>query len=417
MNNSNLQNKIPLILITQSFPFGIAESSFLKEEIKVLSRVYNVHIVSRNPNDIQYVEVPDNVTLYRYNPSTKYNVLYLLIQTLCTFSLYAEILDIFRKKKNLIFSIKKCMRVQMRILHFKRFLKGIRQKIEGNVIWYSYWNDYSCFSATIVKRKGDFVISRLHGGDLYELDINNNYQPFKCLYNKNVDWFSFISYKGLSYFNDTYYDVSSKASVNYLGVPERVTSYNFTDRKDVKIISFSYVRDIKRIDKIVDALSIINEIKVKWVHIGGRYIFDQIKKYAHHKLNNKVNIDYEFLGEMKNEDALSYISKNEFDFLVNVSSTEGMPMTMMEAFSMSLPVIGTKVGGVPEVITHGINGFLLDVDFSNEDLSKMLLNYVSLPFDSKCTLRANAKETWKLKFYDVSNYNSYVKLLKDNFRL
>ena len=303
----------------------------------------------------------------------------------------------------------------MRTLHFYDYLKKVRSKIDGTVIFYSYWNVYSCFAATLAKKKGDFIISRLHGGDLYELEINGFYQPYKRIYNKKVDLFSFISNKGLTYFNNTYYDVSDKAMVNYLGVPEHKTSYTFTNRRNIKIVSFSYVRDIKRIDRIIDSLSIIDEVDVEWVHIGGRYIFEQVKDYAKLKLMDKKNIHYEFLGEMKNEDALNYISCHEFDFLVNVSSTEGMPMTMMEAFSMSLPVIGTMVGGVPEVVKHGINGYLLNIDFTNNDFVKILLDYRDLPFSAKCMIRENAKNTWKDNFYDVQNYDSFTDLLITKF--
>jgi glycosyltransferase involved in cell wall biosynthesis len=47
------------------------------------------------------------------------------------------------------------------------------------------------------------------------------------------------------------------------------------------------------------------------------------------------------------------------------SYVEGMPMALLEAMSWGLPVIATAVGGVPEVLTHEVNGLLLapgDID-------------------------------------------------------
>lgn len=168
---------------------------------------------------------------------------------------------------------------------------------------------------------------------------------------------------------------------------------------------------------LIDTLSSDDSINIHWTHIGARYLYEQIKEYAKEKLNSKSNIDYQFLGEMKNEDALEYISSHEFDFLINVSSTEGMPMTMMEAFSMSIPVIGTKVGGVPEVVRHGYNGFLLDVDFKDNDLIAVLRDYAQLPFDKKQDLRIHAKETWRTTFYDKVNYEKFSQLLIDKYNL
>ena len=41
------------------------------------------------------------------------------------------------------------------------------------------------------------------------------------------------------------------------------------------------------------------------------------------------------------------------------SHVEGMPMALLEAMSWGLPTIATAVGGVPEIITHEVNGLLI----------------------------------------------------------
>lgn len=52
---------------------------------------------------------------------------------------------------------------------------------------------------------------------------------------------------------------------------------------------------------------------------------------------------------------------HEFDAFVLPSHTEGLPRVVLEAQATGTPVIATRVGGVPEVITHGETGLLCDV--------------------------------------------------------
>jgi glycosyltransferase involved in cell wall biosynthesis len=48
------------------------------------------------------------------------------------------------------------------------------------------------------------------------------------------------------------------------------------------------------------------------------------------------------------------------DVVVIPSLTEGLPMTLLEAMASRRPVISTRVGAIPDVIDHGINGVLIE---------------------------------------------------------
>lgn len=58
------------------------------------------------------------------------------------------------------------------------------------------------------------------------------------------------------------------------------------------------------------------------------------------------------------DDARSYLSA--FDIFLMPSLKEGLPYGLLEAGAAGLACIGSKVGGIPEIITHGVTGILID---------------------------------------------------------
>ena len=72
-----------------------------------------------------------------------------------------------------------------------------------------------------------------------------------------------------------------------------------------------------------------------------------------------------FLGQMNNEELLEADSTKKI--LLMASSQEGFPMAIAEAFSLGVPVISTDTGDISRFLKNNENGFLLPVDFREED--------------------------------------------------
>lgn len=57
---------------------------------------------------------------------------------------------------------------------------------------------------------------------------------------------------------------------------------------------------------------------------------------------------------------------------------EGLPMVILEAIACGVPIIATKVEGIPEIIEDGINGFIVEAGVVNE-LSKQIVKLMQEP--------------------------------------
>ena len=63
-----------------------------------------------------------------------------------------------------------------------------------------------------------------------------------------------------------------------------------------------------------------------------------------------------------------------FDALVLPSANEGTPVSVIEALAGGRPVVATRVGGVPDVVRDGVDGFLVepgDIDALAERLGRL----------------------------------------------
>lgn len=84
------------------------------------------------------------------------------------------------------------------------------------------------------------------------------------------------------------------------------------------------------------------------------------------------------------------------DIVVRPSEMEGLPINVIEAMLMAKPVIATNIAGVPEMIDHGCNGFMIDVG----DVSGLARNLIHILEDDtrKNAIGQAARDTALAKF-------------------
>jgi glycosyltransferase involved in cell wall biosynthesis len=290
---------------------------------------------------------------------------------------------------------------------------------------YSFFLTEATLAAALLKNKYKLkIVTRLHGYDLYFERENNNYLPFRPYLLEQLSQLFFISQNGLTYFKDRLKITSpieeKKLSLNYLGTTQhKAPNLLKTDLypQHLVIVSNSWVLPLKRLHLIADALRLMPKDKmITWIHFGDTIGIE--KEYCDSFFNNvadlkltHTNINFILKGATDRDDILAFYHQNRIDVLVNVSATEGVPISMMEAFSSGFSVIGTNVGGVSEIVNDGVNGYLLNPNPTVQEIANVLIKFQQLSDEEKTKFQQSAYETWQKKFDAMKNSDIFVKNL------
>ena len=105
---------------------------------------------------------------------------------------------------------------------------------------------------------------------------------------------------------------------------------------------------------------------------------------------------------MPNNDLRDYVAEHSFDCFVSASSTEGLPISIVEAFSFGIPAVATSAGGTNELV-NSQTGILLPVELTPRDLADALLTIKSLSPDEAINMRKAAYDRWKTTFVASDN--------------
>ncbi len=405
-----------LFLITKTYPFGHGEQ-YITNELKYLSLVFKRIIIY--PNDYyqkeieHHKELPTNVEILNFNQklsiSNKNNVadyLYLLRHTILEFFLTDDKINFFRNFKwNLInfwtqYQISK---------HLSVFIK--KNNYSSNCIFYSYWFHKSAILLSILKDKKYIqkFVSRAHSVDLYHQDwgiINEQIKvpPFKMFKLKHSTAIFPVSKHGTDYLKNKYPAYSKKIKTHYLGVMNNQVLSNFPINNNMfHIVTCSGIDLNKRVHKLAEALLQIKH-QVLWTHFGNGNLL--------HKLEETIkqlpkNITVHLKGNTPNQEIQTFYKEENINLFVNLSIVEGLPVSIMEAMSHSIPILATNVYGTPEAVNNQENGLLIDVDFTLGELEQKL-NYCIENKDLLYKMGLNSKGMYLEKFNAEKNYLQFA---------
>lgn len=448
-----------LLFLTDRFPYGKGEA-FIENEIEYIAHAFDkVYImpVGLTVNVKEQRGLPVNITvlppantrdLYENGRPSKLqrvvwglkNMVWWSIKTLFSSDFREEIRGLKKQAKLNVATFKAVIRTIAPVLrnevHFKKELSKINLSGEDEIYIYSYWVNGLILkmdgilgslyekSNAVTKSGGiKLVFSRAHRHDLYDDARECGYIPLKDKVIDGIDRLYLISEDGIEYIteknekNKHKYRLSFLGTKDYLegeGKQEYIERAEGEDKgraeeKVLKIVSCSFVIPVKRIERIIESLSLVEGISIEWTHFGGGQDLEKMKKYGEEKLSCKNNIEYNFAGYINNVDLMKYYKNNRVDLFLNVSENEGIPVSIMEAMSFGIPIIATAVGGTKEAIAPGENGYLLDRDFDNNTLAKLIVEYGEKTREDKESFRLASRNLWEERFSAKNNYRDFVR--------
>ena len=403
-----------LLVLAKEFPYGQYEQ-YMETEERYYTRFDKVWIAAL---DLREKTVRSKRDLHSkaevipvwYRSRIFYHLGCLTIMT--DGNLYKEIFELKRTHRLTKQRIMNLLYYLSKAHHEARVIdKALKNEDKQDILIYSYRFEYQPYVALLLKKKWgnrQKIVCRAHGYDLYEERNINNYIPMRSVLLNEVDYVFPCSDCGVKYIKNKFRIGKAQVDVRYLGTSDHGEKVFSSGKEPLSILSCSNVLKVKRIDKIIDALSLIRDIPIEWTHFGEGELMDELREYAGDKLGSNVKVS--FAGNIANTELMKRYAAKDFYVFLNVSSSEGLPVSVMEAMSFGIPCIATDVGGTGEIVKND-HGTLISKDAAPGEIEEAIRAVYNMNEEDYQTLRHNARRFWENHFDADHNYNDFLKEL------
>ena len=273
---------------------------------------------------------------------------------------------------------------------------------KNETVFYDYWFQNSTLALSLLKYKGYIYsfVSRGHGYDIYDERMPSTGIRFRKWIIKQVDKVFIISNFGANYFRSKISkEFQEKIIVSRLGVYDPMLEHVAIDNEVITVVSCSSLLPFKRVEKIPMLLSNFS-CKIHWIHFGDGITKEEVLKNC---LKLPENVTFVLKGHVDNKEILTFYKLNTVDLLISLSTSEGIPVSMMEAISYGIPVFAVNVGGVSEIVIDNKTGKLVPEEYDDSKLFKALQSTILTNFDRK-----EIRRFFKEKYNARNNYKGFI---------
>lgn len=380
-----------LLLLTQTFPFGPGEA-FLAPELDRLRQSFEVIVApayrpSGPPRGAAgSVEVDTSLAAESIVSPIAPVRFRRSLATAMRGEFSARRGEILRSPRKLAF-------LTYYMLRGARAARWIRTRIaerpEVATLVYGYWSNAEAFGAALASEQDSIpFVCRAHGGDLYERADVFGYLPFRSFIVDRARAVLTVSDHGRDHLHRRHPRAASRIVTARLPIelPSGATEAPSSD--PIVVASCSSAASIKRLPLIASTVATLAaqrpDRRFRWSHIGVDTA-SLLRMLAASPAPS--NLDVEGSGWVSPSEVRGILLREKPSVFVNLSSTEGLPVTIIEAMGLGIPVVATRAGGTGEFVDESV-GAILPIEVLPEAAASALADAIDRGEELRTAARA-----------------------------
>lgn len=417
-----------LVIAVQSYPYGYGDP-FLQSELEVLHEFFDRIVLVPD-----IASMPRETPLFRVPPKTFVMPVALSRAQLALWSILASrphrLVHVFTRAirdarlatvaGTLRATLAFAGRVEDFAQRFEEALNDLGLPREGLHL-YSYWFDEHSDAFAHIRNNDPRIraFSRAHGYDLYFERHSPAHLPFRAEIAARLDRVFTVSDHGRRYLLQKSGVPEDRIRVSRLGTEPGALRLCDPLPDTVRLLSVAFIAPVKNLELMIEAVAALRGGPgVEWHHVGGvnegpgtKEYVEKIRQMVRDRLDGKDAVRYRLHGTKTPVEIRAFLSHEPIDLFVNTSHSEGLPVSIMEAMSYGLPVVAPSVGGIPEILHDGVNGFLLPASPGVTDVVAAVRRFHAMTFDEKQRMRHAAFQTWEREFDPRRNYSDLARAM------
>lgn len=396
-----------LIVFSNSFPFGRGEQ-FLESEIPVIAEYFKEVILQPMTygGDRTARKTPGNVLVRSpIFPERRQEKLLVSLRDIFRYPDLRREFFRFRVPLSRDRFYNHLLAVAAKT-YFARHLPAMKKLVAGSTLYF-YWGKGAASFIPELREFGPArVVVRVHGGDLYEeMEGNSGYLPLRPGIYGNADIICPVSEFGRRYLTRKYPHLADKVQVSRLGCGDSGPGKFEPAPGRLVLVSCANLYPVKRIPLLATLLGKVSGVDVAWHHFG-----DGPERSAVEAVVRQLppNVKAVLHGRVDNSEVLSFYREHHVDAIVSVSSSEGVPVSLMEAMSFGVPALVTDAGGTAEILSRE-GALLLPVEFSASQFLEAISRIRGLA--PRIELRQAIRRHWSAVASAEKNYRRFAKTI------